>query len=73
MSGRNGKWSVRGGPVTGPPPILPIRKSDDLRMSKSLFDGHSLPVCTVITPPPPSGLGPEIYILGRLDLGGLFS
>jgi len=47
MSGRNGKWSVRGGPVTGPPPILPIRISDDLRMSKSLFDGHSLSVASI--------------------------
>jgi hypothetical protein len=40
----NGKWSVREVPLRDPPPILPIRKSDDLRMSKSLFDGHSLPV-----------------------------
>jgi len=50
MSGRNGQWSVRGGPVTGIPPILPIRKSDDLRMSKSLLvqlDGHSLSVALV--------------------------
>jgi hypothetical protein len=44
MSGRNGSGRSGGGPVTGPPPILPIRKSDDLRMSKSLLDGHSLSV-----------------------------
>jgi len=44
MSGRNGSGRSGGGPVTGPPRILPIRKSDDLRMSKSLLDGHSLSV-----------------------------
>jgi len=42
MSGRNGKWSVRGYRLsTSPPrtpPLLPIRKSDDLDKPKSLFD-----------------------------------
>jgi len=33
-----------GVPLRDLPPILPIRKSDDLRMSKSLLDGHSLSV-----------------------------
>ena len=41
-SGRSG-----GSRYGTPPPILPIRKSDDLRMSKSLFDGHSLPVAQI--------------------------
>ena len=35
-TGRSGGYRFR-----KPPPILPIRKIDDLRMSKSLFDGQS--------------------------------
>ena len=50
MSGRDGNRSVRGCRFPTPPPILPIRKIDDLRMSKSLFDGARCQVSVIPTP-----------------------
>jgi len=80
MSGRNGSGRSGGGPVTGPPPILPIRKSDDLRMSKSLLDGHSLSVVSFSSQTLRHfviGSGqPKKYISAQRDMmylkGGLF-
>jgi hypothetical protein len=44
MSGQDGNRSVRAVPLWDPPPILPIRIIDDLRMSESLFDERPQPV-----------------------------
>ena len=49
---------------------MPIRKSDDLRMSKSLLDGHSLSVVGLLPPArprlsppaPPADAAPHIYL-----------
>ena len=47
-----------GGTVYGPPPILPIRKTDNLRMSKLLFDGGPRPVVVTFI-----SSKPRVYLL----------